>query len=109
MNFTEQILSMGYERFIPDYEKIIRRQVDFNASNGWLGLTTYHPYERFVKDNKVVELDLSRYGVKNILFTSSERIETDINEKSIKITIDGEVVYHNIYGVIPNDKIIELL
>ena len=107
MNFVEKLLANGFKRFVSKIEKRKGRyDANFNSLNGWMGLTIYHPYERFEKGNKCVELDLSRFGVYDIL-PNLERVP--VNEKVIRVKVDGQTVYENKYGVLPPLEIQNLI
>ena len=107
MNFVEKLLANGFTRIVYEWEKKKGRQdAGFNPQSGWMGLITYHPYERFEKGDVVVELDLSRFGVYDIL-PNLERVP--VNEKVIRIKVDGQTVYENKYGVLPPLEIQNLI
>jgi hypothetical protein len=107
MNFVEKLLANGFNRIVYEWEKKKGRQdAGFNPQSGWMGLTIYHPYERFEKGNKSVELDLSRFGVYDIL-PNLDRVP--VNEKVIRIKVDGQTVYENRYGVLPPLEIQNLI
>lgn len=106
MNFVERILSYGFERIIHDWAK---NQI-FNTNNGWMGLTIYHPLERFIKGDKEVLLSLERFGCTDLIIHSDgKREEVKVNEKEIRISIGGNIVYHNRHGVMPPKEIEEQL
>lgn len=110
MNFVEKLLSNGFERVVSDVEKKKGRyDCAFNTKNGWMGVVVYHPYERFINGDKQVELSLERYGVDEILFKGNEIIKTRINEKRITVSVSGNIVYENLYGVMPPNDIKRLL
>lgn len=110
MNFTDKILEKGYVRRIMDCEiKKGRYDCSFNSLNGWLGLTVYHPYEVFTKGGNKVEIDISRFNTYDLVSSPFGINKIPVSEKRIKITIAGDVIYDNKNGVIPDDKIINLL
>ena len=102
MNFVEKLLANGFTRIVYEWEKKKGRQdAGFNPQSGWMGLITYHPYERFEKGEFVVELDLSRFGVKDYC----DGKETQVNEKRIKVSKGGNIIYDNRFGLIPPEEI----
>jgi len=102
MNFVERLLFVGFKRFIPEWEKKKGRyDGEFNTKNGWMGLTIYHPYERFELGDTVVELDLTRYGVKDIQINGGFVTEIPVNEKKITVIKGGKLIYENKFGVLP--------
>ena len=100
MNFVEKLLANGFTRIVYDWEKKKGRyDGEFNPKNGWLGLTIYHPYEMFEKEGITVELDLTRYGVKD--FIGGQLV--NVNEKRIVVKRDGLITYENKMGILPHD------
>ena len=109
MNFVDFLLNNGYKRVINEHEKRGRYDGSFNLLNGWMGLTIYHPYECFVKDNKKVELDLSRYRVTDIVYTKDGVTKVDVAEKRVVVTVGDKIIYENKAGIMPDEEIIKLL
>lgn len=106
MNFVERLLDNGFERYVNPAEKNKGRfDMMFNPKNGWMGVIVYHPYERFSKGAKTVELSLERFGVTDILYKDGLKKEEQINEKHITVKINDEMIYHNKYGVLPSKEI----
>ena len=100
MNFVEKLLANGFNRFVSEIEKRKGRyDANFNPNNGWMGLTIYHPYERFEKDDITVELDLTRYGVKDYIGGKL----VNVNEKRIVVKKAGKITYQNNMGILPSD------
>lgn len=98
----ERILSYGFERVVSDHEnKRGRYDLNFNPQNGWMGLVIYHPYECFINANKKVELSLERYGVTDLCINEQGSTKIKVNEKHITISINGGIVYHNKFGIMP--------
>lgn len=117
MNFVEQLLNNGFQRFISESEKRKGRYDSrFNPLNGWMGVVIYHPCEKFMKDDKIVELSLERFGVTDttLIVINSETEEmsvtsVNINERLIKISVGDKIIYENKYGVMPPKEIENIL
>ena len=111
MNFVEKLLANGFTRIVYEWEKKKGRQdAGFNPQSGWMGLITYHPYERFEKGDVVVELDLSRFGVWDFFIDSHGKTETKrVNEKRIKVSKGSELIYDSRNGVLPPLEIQNLI
>ncbi len=105
-NLVELFLDAGFERYVSDIEKRKGRYADFNPKNGWMGVVTYHPYERFEKGDKALELSLERFGVKSTLVYDGKVETKSLFEKQIKLYVNREVVYINDYGVLPPQEVI---
>lgn len=110
MNFVEKLLANGFNRYVSEPEKKKGRyDAGFNPNNGWMGLTIYHPYERFEKGEFMVELDLSRFGTKDIRYEGGKLTEVTVNDKIIKVIRGKNIIYYNQYGVLPPLEIQKLI
>ena len=101
-NFVEKLIDAGFKRHIPSWEiKRGRFDSNYNTKNGWMGLVVYHPYEKFIKGSKTVELSLERFGVTDTIISEMGVTKVQVNEKIIKCSIGGQTLYETNFGVIP--------
>ncbi len=116
MTFVDKIIKAGFVEqgqkrlleLMPHKEKHIQRWWEhYNTSNGWLGLSVYHPDAWFVKENK--ELLLSLQGVQTEHPTTEEDIILMQNRavRYICLKKDGKKIYESFSGKSPSDEIIE--
>lgn len=111
LNFVEQLLEKGFVREITDLEKRKGRyDINFNTKNGWMGVVIYHPYEKFQKEDKIVELSLERFNVTDmIVYSDGTKQEKKVSDRQIICSVNGEVIYKNNFGVIPPTEVKEKL
>ena len=77
------------------------------AANGWLGVTTYHPYEKFVSGNTQIEIFFNEWNRE--FKKDGEWVTEPIHEKCIRIKKDNEIIYETKSGVIPPFEVQEKL
>lgn len=103
MNFVEEILSNGFVR------AYYYKQSPLYPSNAWMGLTIYHPYERFEKGKIVIELSLEQYNkIREIRYSDGTLKKEILMEKRITVKNDGIVTYDNKYGIFPPKEIFNI-
>ena len=109
-NFVEELLLKGFKRRITELEaKKGRYDGVFNTKNGWMGLTTYHPFELFEKGYKKVTLSLERYRTCDYIFKNGVSTKVEISEKEIRCFIGDNVIYENKNGVLPTKEVKEII
>lgn len=108
MNFVDELLKAGFEE---QSYKWVKRQLPFRSTNGWFGVTTYHPDAYLKKENVDAEMVISLQGIGcrvEGLFDYPE-LAKKCACRYISIVIAGQRVFETFTGEMPPDEIIEQL
>lgn len=100
LSFAEILVESGFSA---------KGQYKYNPKEGWNGLTVYHPLVKLYKDDVVVMFSLERHNVMEVVYSREGKKVNTVTEKLIKITKSDNLIYESLFGVVPNDDILNLI